>query len=105
MATGHRWIVYTSCPQRQIADVPSDRELPCLGTNPLLLSLKLTSHSCVQMFFPSGTDVYLVIVQHVLLVSDSDPSLLATDRSCEDWKALGAQQVGSLDKHTVTFKF
>lgn len=34
--------------------VPSDRESPCLGTKLLLLSLELTSHSCVQMFSPSG---------------------------------------------------
>lgn len=67
--------------------------------------VRTTSHSCVQMFFPSGSRcvscLLVTKVQRVLLVAVSDLSLLATDRSCADWKGLGASELRAAAVHVV----
>lgn len=52
--------------------------------------VRTASHSCGQIFFPPGykcvSCLFVTKVQCVLLVPAADLSLLATDRSCVDWK-------------------
>lgn len=82
---GPRWTVWSSCPQGQRPAV--------FGFQAAAAQVRTTSHSCVQMFFPSGSRcvscLLVTKVQRVLFVAVSDLSLLATDRSCADWKGLG----------------
>lgn len=65
-----------------------------LGFQPVAARARTTSHSCVQMFSPSGnrwvSGLFVTKVEHVLLVAVSDLSPLATHRTVQTGR-VGAQ--------------